>query len=52
MNSNFQKAAGWFDEIPLQSDARYDNYNHDFYKLCTKEFTVSWISKIETLKNG
>jgi len=26
--------------------ARYDDYNLEFYKICTKEFSKSWIEKI------
>ncbi|MCX6583978.1 MAG: HEPN domain-containing protein [Candidatus Aminicenantes bacterium] len=27
--------------------ARYDDYKADFYKLCTKEFTLEWVKKIK-----
>ncbi len=26
--------------------ARYDDYNLEFYKICSKEFTKEWINKI------
>ena len=28
-------------------NARYDDFKQSFYKKCTKEFTLDWISKIE-----
>ncbi|MBI5323856.1 MAG: HEPN domain-containing protein [Ignavibacteriae bacterium] len=28
-------------------NARYDDYKENFYKLCTKEFTVTWLNKIK-----
>ncbi len=41
----------WFDEITtFNLNARYDNYKQEFYRLCTKEFSEFWISRIETLK--
>jgi len=30
-------------------NSRYDSYKHDFYKMCTKEFTTEWIGKIKKL---
>lgn len=27
--------------------ARYDDYKAEFYKLCTKEFTLEWVKKIK-----
>jgi hypothetical protein len=27
--------------------ARYDDYKHNFYKLCTDEFTHHWVDKIK-----
>lgn len=27
--------------------ARYDDYKSEFYKICTKEFTETWIEKIK-----
>jgi HEPN domain-containing protein len=42
----------WLDNITtFNLNARYDNYKQDFYKLCTKEYTDTWIGKIETLKH-
>jgi len=39
------------DEIStFNLNARYDNYKHDFYKLCTKEFTGIWIERIENIR--
>jgi HEPN domain-containing protein len=41
----------WLDKITtFNLNARYDNYNSDFYKLCTKEFTTNWIEKIKGLR--
>ena len=41
----------WLDDIStFNLNARYDNYKHDFYKLCTKEFTVTWLERIEKLR--
>jgi HEPN domain-containing protein len=31
-------------------NARYDDYKKEFYKICTKEFTEEWISKIKILQ--
>ena len=30
--------------------ARYDDYKHSFYRLCTDEFTDHWIEKIKESK--
>jgi HEPN domain-containing protein len=39
------------DEIStFNLNARYDNYKHDFYKLCTKEFTDTRIERIENIR--
>jgi len=27
-------------------NARYDDYKSEFYKICTKKFTESWINEI------
>jgi HEPN domain-containing protein len=41
----------WLDEIStFNINARYDNYKHDFQKLCNKDFTLTWIDKIENLR--
>ncbi len=41
----------WLDEITtFNLNTRYDNYKQDFYKLCTKDFTESWINRIEILE--
>jgi HEPN domain-containing protein len=41
----------WFDQIStFNLNARYDNYKQDFQKLCTKEFTKTWIERIEILR--
>lgn len=41
----------WLDEIStFNLNVRYDNYKQDFFKLCTKEFTVEWIQRIERIR--
>ena len=41
----------WLDEITtFNLNARYDSHKQDFHKLCTKEFTIIWIDKIEKIK--
>lgn len=41
----------WLDDIStFNLNARYDNFKQDFYKLCTKEFTDTWIARIEKLR--
>jgi len=30
--------------------ARYDSYQQEFYKKCTKEFTTVWINRIKELR--
>jgi len=41
----------WLDEIStFNLNTRYDNYKHDFQKLCTKGFTENWIERIEKLR--
>ena len=41
----------WLDEITtFNLNTRYDSYKQDFYKLCTKDFTDTWISRIKTLE--
>lgn len=41
----------WLDDIStFNLNARYDNYKHDFFKLCTKEFTSTWTERIEILR--
>lgn len=41
----------WLDTITtFNLNARYDDFKQSFYKLCTKEFSNEWISKIETLR--
>lgn len=38
----------WLDAIStFNLNVRYDNYQQDFYKLCTKEFTDNWIKRIK-----
>ena len=41
----------WLDEIStFNLNARYDNYKQDFQKMCTKEFTMNRIDRIENLR--
>ncbi|MDH5367508.1 MAG: HEPN domain-containing protein [Cyclobacteriaceae bacterium] len=41
----------WLDMITtFNLNARYDNYKQDFYNLCTKDFTNTWLDKIEKLR--
>jgi len=41
----------WLDTISLFNiNARYDDYKREFYNQCTKDFTKSWISKIEEIR--
>ena len=41
----------WFDEIStFNLNARYDNYKQNFYRRCTKEFTMEWIERIEIVR--
>ena len=40
-----------FDTISrFNINARYDDYKQAFYKLCTKEFTIKWISEIKNIR--
>ncbi len=41
----------WLDEITtFNLNARYDNYKQDFYKRCTKDFTDTWLDRIEKIR--
>jgi HEPN domain-containing protein len=41
----------WLDTITtFNLNARYDDYKQEFYKKCTKDFTVEWIENIKTLR--
>jgi HEPN domain-containing protein len=41
----------WLDDIStFNINARYDNYKQDFFKLCTKEFTLVWVQRIEKIR--
>lgn len=43
--------ADWLDEITsFNLNARYDDYKKEFYKLCTPDYTKSWIEKIKTIR--
>lgn len=42
----------WLDELTsFNLHARYDDYKKEFYRLCTPEYTKSWIEKIKTLRS-
>lgn len=44
--------ADWLDEITsFNLHARYDDYKHEFYALCTSDYTKSWIEKIKTIRS-
>ncbi|MDR0835826.1 MAG: HEPN domain-containing protein [Tannerella sp.] len=30
--------------------ARYDDYKRQFYKLCTREYSIGWIENIKTMR--
>ena len=41
----------WLDNITaFNINARYDTYNQEFYKLCTKKYTDKWIENIKGLR--
>jgi hypothetical protein len=41
----------WLDKITsFNLNARYDDYNREFYSLCTLGFTKDWIEKIKILR--
>ncbi len=43
--------ADWLDEITsFNLNARYDDYKKEFYKLCTPQYTETWIEKIKDLR--
>lgn len=41
----------WLDEITtFNLNARYDNYNQEFHKRCTKDFADTWLNRIEEIR--
>ncbi len=41
----------WLDEITsFNLNARYDDYKKEFYKLCTHDYTTTWIEKIKIIR--
>jgi len=41
----------WLDEITsFNLNARYDDYEKEFYQLCTSDYTKTWIEKIKTVR--
>ena len=43
--------ADWLDEITsFNLNARYDDYKKEFYKLCNRDYTKSWIEKIKNIR--
>jgi hypothetical protein len=46
-----EEYSDWLDKITtFNLNARYDDYKREFYSLCTPEFTIYWIERIETLR--
>jgi HEPN domain-containing protein len=46
-----EEYADWLDEITsFNLNARYDDYKKEFYKLCTPDYTKSWIEKIKNIR--
>ena len=45
------ETADWLDVITtFNLKARYEDYKREFYKKCTKEYTETWIKKIESIR--
>jgi len=43
--------ADWLDKITsFNLNARYDDYKGEFHSLCTPDFTIDWIRKIEIIR--
>jgi HEPN domain-containing protein len=41
----------WLDEITsFNLNARYDDYQKEFNRLCTPDYTGNWIDKIKTIR--
>lgn len=41
----------WLDKITaFNLNARYDDYKKEFYALCTKDFTETWIENIKIIR--
>jgi len=41
----------WLDEITtFNINARYDDYKQSFFKLCTFEYSKTWIERIEKIR--
>jgi len=41
----------WLDVITtFNLNARYDDFKQSFYKLCTSDFSLEWIAKIEIIR--
>jgi HEPN domain-containing protein len=41
----------WLDTITtFNLNARYDDYKQDFYKKCTKEYAIIWLTNIKTFR--
>ena len=41
----------WLDTITtFNINARYESYKKEFYKKCTKEYSLQWIDKIKILR--
>lgn len=45
------KYENWLDTITtFNISARYDSYTEEFYKLCTKKFSIEWSNNIKELR--
>lgn len=43
--------ADWLDTITLFNiNARYNDFNREFYKQCTKKYTTLWIERIKEIR--
>lgn len=47
-----EEQSDWLDKLTsFNLNARYDDYNREFYLLCTPDFTREWIGKIKILRS-
>ncbi|MBN2682545.1 MAG: HEPN domain-containing protein [Bacteroidales bacterium] len=41
----------WLDTIStFNINARYDDYKQDFYKKCTPDYAITWLTNIKTIR--
>jgi HEPN domain-containing protein len=46
-----EEQSDWLDEITsFNLNARYDDYKKEFFLLCTKEYTHTWIERIKIVR--